>query len=191
MGFFFSTSPKKQPLKLSLSLEASDPWRHWNWQPPDHWAFSFCEMQNHPGTLSSKSCSLASGHPSITAKATCFLSRSLALRCSPPTNATFSAPFRPERKGNDLRLYKVLPYAGSGLFLQPRRSKAVSQGHQVAVRANGFSFSFFPSSWGTLGFAGGGAGVGNVNLVGSWEHEALASVVCTEDSSRGSHGDIW
>lgn len=29
-------SPKKQPLKLSLSLGASDPWRHWNWQPPDH-----------------------------------------------------------------------------------------------------------------------------------------------------------
>lgn len=99
--------------------------------------------------------------------------------------------FLPRKEGKWTLSLQRVALCRKRLVSSAQAFKTVSQGHQVAVRANGFSFSFFPTSLGTLGFAGGGAELGSVNLVESWEHEALASVFSTEDSSRGSYGNIW
>lgn len=100
-------------------------------------------MQNHPGTLSSKSCSLASGQPSITAKATCFLNTSLALRCSPPTNATFSAPSCPKGREMNPVFTKSCPLQEAACVFSPGIPKLFHRATRWQLGQMVSAFRFF------------------------------------------------
>lgn len=130
-----------------------------------HQAFSSWEVQNHPSTISLKSCPLARGQPSITARSNLhlkYVSHLLVLK-----------PLFTQKWGrHEPCVYNV----GDILLLQPNPSQEFQNcligatRWQLGQMVSAFVFIFSPNQ-GILRFTGEEAELGNENLVESWDCE--------------------